>query len=101
MVGSNRMQWVCRWHVYGEHLGNIPCACQRVSGGSSPCEVEPRGIRCVILPVDAVEDREYMRHGGGGYKMGGDGRAALLPCDPLLHQSDVSLLLLSGAVLGA
>ena len=76
---SNRMWRIYGWHVYGECLRNIPCMCQRMSGGLSSCEVEPWGIHCVVLSVDAVKDGEYTRHGGGGYETGGDGSAALLP----------------------
>ena len=53
----------------------------------------------MILTIDAVKDREYVRHRGGGYKAGGNSCTALLPCDPFLHQSDVLLLLFNGATL--
>ena len=53
----------------------------------------------MIFTVDAVEDGEYMGHCSGSYEVGGDGRAVFLPCDPFLHQSDVSLLLFGGAAL--
>ena len=79
MVGSNRMRRIHRRHVYGERLGNIPCLCHHVSGGSSPCEVEPQWVHGVILSVDAMEDWEYARHGGSGYKTGRNGGTALLP----------------------
>ena len=101
MAGSDRTWRVYRRHIYGESLGNISCACQCMGGGLSLCEVESRRVRHVILTVDAMEDWEYAGHCGGGHEMGGNGSTVLLPCDPFLHQPDISLLLFGDATLRA
>ena len=53
----------------------------------------------MILTIDTMEDGEYTRHSGGSYEAGRNGHAALLPCNPFLHQSDISLLLFGGTAL--
>ena len=55
----------------------------------------------MILAINAMDNGEYVRHCGGGYEAGGDGGAVLLPCDPFLHQPDVSFLLFDSVVLRA
>ena len=72
-----------------------------MGGGLSLREIEPRRVRHVILAIDAMEYREYMRHCSGSYKAGGDGHTAFLPCDSFLHQSDILLLLFGGMALRA
>ena len=54
----------------------------------------------MILTINAVENGEYLGHCGGGHKVSGNGCTTLLPCNPFLHQSDISLLLFNGAALG-
>ena len=99
VTGSNWMRRIHRWNVDGEHLWDVSCSHQCMGGGSSPHEIEAWWVCCVILTINAMENGEYARHCGSGYKAGGNGCTALLPCDPFLHQSDVPLLLFDGVAL--
>ena len=99
MTGSNRMWRIHRWNVNGERLWDVSHSCRCVSGGSFSCKIEAWWVCCVILTINAVENGEYSGHRGGGHKAGGNGCTALLPCNPFLHQSDISLLLFDGAAL--
>ena len=48
-----------------------------------------------------MEDREYVRHCGGGYEAGGDGSVALLSSDLFFHELSILFLLFDGTSLGA
>ena len=99
MTGSNWTRGIHRWNINGECLWDVSCSYQGVGGGLSPRKIEARGIRRMILAINAVKNGEYPRHSGGSYQTGGDGGSAFLSGDPLLHQPDVLLLLLDSAAL--
>ena len=85
VAGSDWMWWIRGWHVYQEYLRDIPYSRESMSGRSSMGEIESRRVYPTILAVDAMEDGEYMRHGSGGYKAGGDSGTAFLLCNLFLH----------------
>ena len=55
----------------------------------------------MILTINTVIDGDNARHRSSGYESSGNGGAAFLSGDSLLHQPDVALLLFVSATLGA
>ena len=98
-MGSNRPWFLRGRHINGERLWDVPTSCQRMGGRSSPAEVEPRWIRCIVPTIDPVENGDYPRHRGGGDEMSRDCSATFLSHDPLLHQPYVAFLLFGGSAL--